>query len=70
MYCATSFCERENSSKRARMYVERVWCLGAPEGGLAVLEARFIGGPVFRRPGAAFLPRTRFRDMSAPRREE
>src|SRR5207245_124056 len=26
MYCATSFCEREHSSKRARMYLERVWC--------------------------------------------
>ncbi len=23
MYCATSFCERENSSKRAWMYAER-----------------------------------------------
>src|SRR5438309_938835 len=26
MYCATSFCEREHSSKRARMYLDRLWC--------------------------------------------
>src|SRR5690242_11470304 len=26
MYWATSFCEREQSSKRARMYLERLWC--------------------------------------------
>ena len=25
MYCATSFCERENSSKRATMYPDRAW---------------------------------------------
>jgi hypothetical protein len=25
MYWATSFCERENSSKRDWMYVERTW---------------------------------------------
>ncbi len=25
MYCATSFCERENSSKRERMYADRAW---------------------------------------------
>src|SRR6476660_3512915 len=26
MYWATSFCEREQSSKRARMYLDRLWC--------------------------------------------
>ena len=26
MYCATSFCEREQSSKRAMMYFDRLWC--------------------------------------------
>ena len=26
MYWATSFCEREKSSKRETMYAERVWC--------------------------------------------
>src|SRR5439155_26656940 len=30
MYCATSFCEREHSSKRARMSFERLWCSLVP----------------------------------------
>ena len=36
-YCATSFCERENSSKRAEMYVESVWWPRAAGGMVAVL---------------------------------
>src|SRR4051794_18153527 len=35
-YCATSFCERENSSKREEMYADRVWCPEA-EGGIAAV---------------------------------
>src|SRR5918995_2896389 len=36
-YCATSFCERENSSKRAEIYVESVWWPRAAGGMVAVL---------------------------------
>ena len=36
-YWATSFCERENSSKRAEMYVESVWWPRAAGGMVAVL---------------------------------
>ncbi len=36
-YCATSFCERENSSKRDEMYAERVWWPRAAGGIVAVL---------------------------------
>src|SRR3954453_18757107 len=35
-YCATSFCERENSSNRLEMYAERVWCPWAAGGIVAV----------------------------------
>ena len=51
MYCATSFCEREHSSKRARMYLDRLWCslvplIGEPlcvRGSLVGVAVRFIG---------------------------
>src|SRR5438270_9221959 len=69
MYCATSFWEREHSSKRARMYLERLWCSPAPLGGgqslagareaglrsMGGVATRFIGGDV-RRIGLALLP--------------
>ena len=61
MYWATSFCEREHSSKRAWMYLERLWCSLVPFTGAggrsavlvatrsAVLVAtRFIGALVRR----------------------
>ena len=35
MYCATSFWEREQSSKRAWMYLERLWCSEVPFTGAA-----------------------------------
>src|SRR3954471_12372729 len=43
MYCATSFCERENSSNRAWMYAERVWWALPAYGGGGGVAARFIG---------------------------
>src|SRR6202043_1942546 len=71
MYCATSFCEREHSSKRERMYFERLWCALVPPviwrrragaspfgrclGGVA---RRFIGAKIRRGP-LALLPRGR-----------
>ena len=62
MYCATSFCEREHSSKRARMYLERLWCsLVPPSGGcrgrrsVGGVATRFIGALVRRR-GHSLLP--------------
>ncbi len=42
MYCATSFCERENSSKRAWMYADRLWGVCAGAGGAVVVIDRFI----------------------------
>src|SRR3981189_850354 len=40
MYCATSFCEREHSSKRAWMYLDKLWCSEVPlAGGSCVLVA-------------------------------
>src|SRR5450759_4021785 len=46
MYWATSFWEREHSSKRACMYFDRLWCSLVPlAGGRSVVlveEARFI----------------------------
>src|SRR3954449_3426957 len=56
MYCATSFCERENSSNRARMYAERVWWPRASCGACAVGDpVRFIGRPAIRRRARPFL---------------
>src|SRR3712207_8571290 len=48
MYCATSFCDRENSSNRAWMYSERL-CgpASAGRGAGVVVAERFIGRPVF-----------------------
>jgi hypothetical protein len=58
MYWATSFCEREKSSKRERIYAERAW----REGAVAVASADereltdcFIGRRLFRRRPVAFL---------------
>src|ERR1700733_6126972 len=62
MYWATSFCEREHSSKRAWMYFDRLWCSLVPPSGETALTdstslvgrsgvfvaARFIGGSVRR----------------------
>ena len=66
MYCATSFCEREHSSKRARMYFDRLWCsLVPPTGGwrsLVGVATRFIGALVRRR-RLSLLPRSR--DLAA-----
>src|SRR3954449_7084661 len=48
MYCATSFWERENSSNRAWMYAERVWCPLASWGGrVVVVAALFMGEASF-----------------------
>src|SRR5215210_5431745 len=49
MYWATSFCERENSSKRATMYADRVWWApGAPGRSAAgVVVARFMASGTF-----------------------
>ena len=56
MYCATSFWERENSSNRAWMYAERVWCPRASWGGrVVVVAALFMGEPVLRRRARRFL---------------
>src|SRR5919107_1416457 len=44
MYCATSFWERLNSSKRAWMYAERVWWPAASAGAVVVL---FMGADCF-----------------------
>src|SRR5215217_3583198 len=52
-YCATSFCERENSSKRAEMYVESVWWPRAAGGMVAVLgmaRRSFDGGSLTSSP--------------------
>src|SRR5436189_5646856 len=43
MYWATSFCEREQSSKRARMYGDRLWC------SLATAPCRRGAMPTFLR---------------------
>ena len=52
MYWATSFCERENSSKRARMYADRAWW---PVGGAVAVGAAgcFIGRPSDSTPTAS-----------------
>src|SRR5689334_9951202 len=42
-YCATSFWERENSSKRDEMYAERVWWPRAAGGIVAVLGMADLG---------------------------
>src|SRR5437588_7793233 len=62
MYCATSFWDREKSSKRERMYAERAWRESSDDfeaRGVVVdwveLTACFIGRRVIRRPPAAFL---------------
>src|SRR4051794_14654387 len=56
MYWATSFCERENSSKRACTYAERVWWPPASCGACAVGDpVRFMGRPAIRRRRRAFL---------------
>src|SRR3712207_967029 len=47
MYWATSFCERENSSKRAWMYSERDCGPASPGGGAVVVAVCFIGAAVF-----------------------
>src|SRR4051794_12992771 len=47
MYCATSFWDRENSSNRAWMYAERVWCPLASWGGRVVVAALFMGDAFF-----------------------
>src|SRR5215217_3746594 len=65
-YWATSFWERENSSKRAWMYDDR------DSGATVVASARFMGDAVIRRSAATFLPRERGLDprrcRDAPRR--
>ena len=43
MYWATSFCERENSSKRARMYADSAWWPWGVSGATVVDEDCFIG---------------------------
>ena len=64
-YCATSFWERENSSKRLEMYAERVWwpwAAGRHGGGLG-------HGPAgFRRRPARILPRLDGAPDHPPRR--
>src|SRR3954453_4484695 len=57
MYCATSFCEREKSSKRAWMYVE------SDSGVVVGVADRFIGVKLFRRACPRFLCRLK---RSAP----
>jgi hypothetical protein len=44
MYWATSFCEREKSSKRSLMYADSVWWAPIPPAGTvgAVDAARFM----------------------------
>ena len=49
MYCATSFCEREKSSKRAWMYVE------SDSGVVVGVADRFMGDSLFRRRASRFL---------------
>ena len=76
MYWATSFCEREHSSKRAWMYLDRLWCSlvpfagGARLGSIGVVATRFIGGSVRRLrpailPGIGFQWRSRVDPMRA-----
>ncbi len=59
MYCATSFCEREHSSKRVWMYFERLWCSPVrPTGGSCTVEVDVVRliGPVVRRALLGLLP--------------
>jgi hypothetical protein len=55
MYCATSFWEREKSSNRERMYVERArWPCGG-SGGAVELADGFMGSVCFdARPRRSF----------------
>src|SRR5438309_6845333 len=74
MYWATSFCEREQSSKRAWMYVERLWCsralAGAPAGvrAGALRRGDRVGSSVAAAGGSGVLVAARFIGASVRRR--
>src|SRR6516162_9667597 len=67
MYWATSFCERENSSKRARMYADRAWCPCGPSAVAVEVCAWFIGSRLIRRLPPPFLHGRRQRSDDASR---